>query len=134
MFITADQVLAHAVGDYILQSHWMATEKTKNSVAAAVHAVTYTLPFLFITQAVVPLAIICGTHFLVDRFRLARYVVWLKNGPLMMVRTDQGWLRRKPLTATGYQDDVPTWLSVWLLIIADNILHVVINGLALKYA
>jgi hypothetical protein len=134
MFITADQVLAHAVGDYILQSHWMATEKTKNSVAAAVHAVTYTLPFLFITQAVVPLAIICGTHFLVDRFRLARYVVWLKNGPLMMVRTDQGWLRRIPLTATGYQDDVPTWLSVWLLIIADNILHVVINGLALKYA
>jgi hypothetical protein len=122
MFITADQVLAHTVGDYILQSHWMATEKTKNSIAAAIHAVTYTLPFLFITQAVVPLAIICGTHFLVDRFRLARFVVWLKNGP---------W---KPLTATGYQDDAPPWLSVWLLIIADNILHVVINGLALKYA
>jgi len=122
MFITADQVLAHAVGDYILQSHWMATEKTKNSVAAAIHAVTYTLPFLFITQAVVPLAIICGTHFLVDRFRLARFIVWFKNGP---------W---KPLTATGYQEEVPAWLSVWLLIIADNILHVVINGLAFKYA
>lgn len=26
---TADQFVAHLVGDYILQSHWMATEKTK---------------------------------------------------------------------------------------------------------
>ena len=48
-FITADQILAHLVGDYILQSHWMAQNKAKQSVAAAVHAVTYTLPFAFIT-------------------------------------------------------------------------------------
>lgn len=116
---TADQIVAHAVGDYILQSHWMATEKTKNSVAAAIHAATYTLPFLLITQSPVAIAIICVTHFFVDRFRLARFLVWLKNGP---------W---KPLTATGYQDDVPAWLSVWLLIAADNILHVVINALAI---
>lgn len=116
---TADQLVAHAVGDYILQSHWMATEKTKNSVAAAIHAATYTLPFLLITRSPAALAIICGTHFLVDRFRLARFVVWLKNGP---------W---KPVTATGYQDDVPAWLSVWLLIAADNIIHVAINALAI---
>lgn len=118
---TADQLVAHAVGDYILQSHWMATEKTKNSVAAAIHAVTYTLPFLLITQSPAALALICGTHFLVDRFRLARFVVWLKNGP---------W---KPITATGYQDDVPAWLSVWLLIAADNIIHVAINALAIRF-
>ena len=45
--ITADQILAHLIGDYLLQSHWMAQEKTKRSIAAAVHAVSYTLPFLF---------------------------------------------------------------------------------------
>lgn len=118
---TADQFVAHAVGDYILQSHWMATQKTKNSVAAAIHAVTYTLPFLLITQVPAALAVICGTHFLIDRFRLARFVVWAKNGP---------W---HPLTATGYQDDVPAWLSVWLLIAADNILHVAVNGMAILY-
>lgn len=118
---TADQFVAHAIGDYILQSHWMATEKTKNSIAAAIHAVTYTLPFLLLTQVPATLAVICGTHFLIDRFRLARFVVWLKNGP---------W---HPLTATGYQDHVPAWLSVWLLIAADNILHVVINGAAIWY-
>jgi hypothetical protein len=118
---TADQFVAHAVGDYILQSHWMAIEKTKRSVAAALHAVTYTLPFLLITHEPLALLIITGTHFVIDRFRLARFIVWFKNGP---------W---KPVTATGYQDDVPAWLSVWLLIAADNILHVVINGVAIWY-
>ena len=118
---TANQIVAHLVGDYILQSHWMATEKVRNSFAAAIHAVTYTLPFLLITASPEALAAICGSHFLVDRFRLARFVVWFKNGP---------W---KPLTATGYQDDVPAWLSVWLLIIADNTIHVICNGLAIAF-
>lgn len=119
---TADQIIAHLVGDYLLQSHWMATEKTRNSLAAAAHAVTYTLPFAFITWSLPALALICGTHFLVDRFRLARFVVWAKNGA------------RGPVTATGYTDDVPPWLAVWLLIIADNIVHLLINAAALRWA
>lgn len=119
MIFTADQIVAHLVGDYLLQSHWMATEKTRNSVAAAVHAATYTLPFAFITWSPVALALICITHFIVDRWRLARFVVWAKNGA------------RGPVTATGYADDVPAWLSVWLLIVADNTLHILINGAVL---
>ena len=119
MIFTADQIVAHLVGDSLLQSHWMATEKTRNSVAAAVHAATYTLPFAFITWSPVALALICITHFIVDRWRLARFVVWAKNGA------------RGPVTATGYADDVPAWLSVWLLIVADNTLHILINGAVL---
>lgn len=119
MLFTADQLVAHAVGDYILQSHWMATEKTKQHFAAAVHAITYTLPFTLITQSPASLAVICGSHFLIDRYRLARFVVWAKNGA------------RGPVTATGYGDDVPAWLSVWLLIAADNIIHVICNALAI---
>ncbi len=118
--ITADQILAHLVGDYLLQSHWMAQNKTKNNIAAAIHAVAYTLPFTIISTNIIALAVICVTHFVIDRWRLARLLVWLKNGP---------WL---PITATGYQDDVPAWLSVWLLIIADNTVHIAINGLALR--
>lgn len=129
-FVTADQLLAHAVGDYILQSHWQATQKTKNSLAAAIHAVTYTLPFLLITQNATALAIICGTHFVIDRWRIARFVVWLKNGPMRWSDKEGEWCM-KHLTATGYQDDVPAWLSVWLLIIADNTIHIICNGLAI---
>ena len=119
--ITGDQILAHLIGDYILQSHWMAQEKTKQSLAAGVHAVSYTVPFAFLTLNPVALAFICGTHFLIDRFRLARWLVWVKNG----------YAFDGAPTATGYRDDVPAWLSVWLLIIADNTIHLICNGIAL---
>ena len=121
MFITADQILAHLVGDYILQSHWMATEKTKRSLAAAIHAACYTAPFILLTLSPLALAYIAGTHFVIDRFRLARFVVWAKNGCT------------GPVTATGYPEAVPAWLSVWLLIIADNTLHLLCNGVAIKF-
>ncbi len=39
----------------------------------------------------------------------------------------------KPVTTTGYPEDTPDWLSVWLLIITDNTLHIIINGLAIYY-
>lgn len=123
--ITADQLLAHMIGDYILQSDWMATNKARLSVAAAVHAVTYTLPFLLITQAPGVLAVIAATHFVVDRWKIARYIVIAKN-----------LLCPKPVvhsTATGYPEQTPIWLAMWLLIIADNIIHVTINGTAIRW-
>jgi Protein of unknown function (DUF3307) len=77
--ITADQLTCHAIGDYILQSDWMATEKTKRSIAALVHVLTYALPFLFLRPSVLALFVIVSTHFVIDRWRLARFAVWAKN-------------------------------------------------------
>ena len=77
--ITADQLLCHLVGDYILQSHWMATTKTKASMPALIHAVCYSLPFLFLRPSPEALAMIVSTHFVIDRWRLARYLIWAKN-------------------------------------------------------
>ena len=127
--ITADQLLAHATGDYLLQSDWMANEKTSKSLAALAHALSYTVPFLFLTSSWPALAVIAGTHFVIDRWRLARYVVWAKNllGPK---RFRYSWAECK---ATGYHKDRPPWMAVWLLIVADNVMHVAINGLALRY-
>ena len=127
--ITAEQLVAHGIGDFILQSDWMATEKTKRSIAALAHAATYTLPFLYFTRSPVPLLIISGTHFCIDRWRLSRYVVWAKN-----CLAPFGW--NKPWAqcmATGYPPDRPTWLTVWLLIVTDNIVHVLCNGFALTF-
>jgi len=124
-FFTADQLVAHAVGDYILQSDWMADNKTKNSWAALLHALTYTAPFALITQSPTALAVILGSHFVIDRWRLARFLVWLKNEHFLPF----GHL--KPMTATGYQDSKPPFLAVWLLIIADNITHVICNAFAI---
>jgi hypothetical protein len=116
---SADQLIAHGVGDYLLQSNWMAQNKTKDSYAAALHAVAYAAPFLLLKPSKRALSAIVGTHFLIDRFRLARYVCWAKNGA------------SGPITATGYPESAPPWLATWLLIIADNMLHVLINGIAL---
>jgi hypothetical protein len=123
---TADQLLAHAVGDYILQSDWMAREKTKRSVAALAHVGTYVLPFLLLTRSPLALTAIAASHFAIDRWRLVRYLVWIKN----WMGTNRPW---SECAATGYPPDRPPWMSVWLLIIADNIVHLSCNALALSY-
>jgi hypothetical protein len=120
--MTADQLVAHAIGDYVFQSHWMATEKTSRWLPAVLHGLTYGLPFVFMASPLA-LAVIVGTHIVIDRFRLARYVVWAKNH---LAPVSPG-----PLTATGYPDTAPPWLAVWLLIAADNVLHVLINAAAI---
>lgn len=125
--ITGDQLLAHLVGDYIFQSDWMAREKTSRLVVALVHALAYSLPFLMLRPSPAAWAVIVATHAVIDRWRLARFVVWTKE-----------WFapRRPPPFAdcpTGYPADKPSWLAVWLLIIADNALHIGINGAALKW-
>jgi hypothetical protein len=40
------EFLAHAVGDYIIQSDWMAAEKTQRHGPALAHAATYAACFL----------------------------------------------------------------------------------------
>jgi hypothetical protein len=124
--ITADQIVLHLIGDYLLQSDWMAQGKTQRAFPAAAHALIYSLPFLLLGPSPVAFAVILGTHFLIDRYRLARYVVWAKNwlGP------NRPW---SECEATGYPADRPAWLAVWLLIIADNVLHVLINGAAIYW-
>lgn len=66
------ELLAHLFGDYVLQSHVMATRKTSSLAWALIHATFYTLPFLFLTHSPVALAVILGTHALIDRFAVAR--------------------------------------------------------------
>ncbi len=120
------QLILHLVGDYVTQSHWMATSKTRSSFAALCHATIYAIPF-FLIGGWRAVFVIWSTHFFVDRFRLARYVVFAKNqmGP--------GRLRWRDCSATGYPNDVPAWLSVWLLIACDNTLHLAINYAALRW-
>jgi len=191
------QLLAHLFGDFILQSDWMAQNKTKRSWPCLVHALLYSLCFVPLCWQVViyryswerfdsfylerlhgqahhfhwlALLVIFSTHFLIDRFRLARYVVWAKNwlGPKtfefvkmpltnslmskslhgdgvyissdmrscwVKVNTGHPTHRTPPLEIcpTGYPPDAPAWLSNWLVIIADNTLHLAINYLALRW-
>lgn len=149
------QLICHLIGDYILQSDWMAQNKTSKNTAALAHCLTYGLPFLFLTFSPLALLVIVGSHFLIDRFRLARYLVYAKNfiAPLSATTAIKTELffdgaaykefvdgRRvvnkykwENCKATGYPSETPPFMAVWLLIIADNTLHLFINYLALKY-
>jgi hypothetical protein len=123
---TASQFVAHLVGDYLIQSDRMATEKTRSSAWAAAHVITYALPFLFLTHSPAALAVIVLTHFAIDRWRLARFVCWAKNA---IGGSYSPW---SECSATGYHRDRPMWLAVWLLIIADNTLHLICNAVAMR--
>ena len=120
-----EQLILHLVGDYITQSHRMANEKTKDTLWAILHAWIYGLPF-FLLGGWRAVGIIVVTHFLIDRYRLVRYVIFAKNW------VNDTSLRWSDCSGTGYHKDVPPWLSVWLMIVADNTIHLLLNFLAIK--
>lgn len=153
-----EQLILHLIGDYVTQSDWMANGKTSKYGPALAHAIVYSLPFLLLRPSWIAFAVILVTHFFIDRFRIAKYVCYLKNfiAPVAavmdagefctevyqgkkQVSTLDGELifdwkfRWENCKATGYPSETPPFLAVWLMIIADNTMHLTINFLALKY-
>lgn len=124
------QLLCHLIGDYMLQSSWMANNKMKRWLPALAHAAAYSLPFAVgLRPSPLAIAVIAGTHLLIDRFRLVRYVAFANQflSPLSEVKA---WA---DCSGTGYHKDTPPWLAVWLMIIVDNTMHLALNALALAY-
>jgi hypothetical protein len=121
--------LLHLVGDYLTQSDWMAQEKTKHWFPAIAHAVVYGLPFLLVTQSPLALVVIIGSHAVIDHYRLARHIVWAKN-LFAPKRYRYPW---SECSATGYHESRPMWMTVWLMIIADNTVHLALNAAAIAW-
>ena len=122
-----EQLIAHLFGDYVLQTSHMAENKVHSWPVAILHAVVYTLPFVFLTQSPAALAVICSTHAVIDRYRLAHYLAMAKN----MAGDPKRW--REFVTYTGHEEGMPAWMSVWLVIITDNTMHLLINYFSIKY-
>jgi hypothetical protein len=76
------------------------------------------------------LAIIGGTHFILDRFRLAKQISWFKNQVAVPKSSRYTW--SEGAQNAGYSKDVPPWLSTWLMIITDNTIHMAINHMAIE--
>jgi hypothetical protein len=113
-----DQLICHLVGDYVLQTNWMVRHKHRKIGVAAIHALFYVLPFLLITQKPVTLLIIFGTHLVIDHYRLARYLIRLRN-----------WC----WTDSGFSTETPNHIAQAINIVIDNTIHLAINFLAIKY-
>ena len=135
------ELLAHLTGDYLAQTGWMATNKTSRSDAAAVHAVTYAACFLPVTHNWKALALIGGTHFAIDRWRLVKRFIWARDQiapsdfrhPWDDHVSETGFHRS---SAWGDEDACsvqarPAWLGTALMIVSDNAIHMLINRWAL---
>lgn len=145
------QLLVHLLGDYVLQSDWMALNKSKKTLPCLVHVLIYTACFLLLTTSWKALLVIGVTHFLLDRFHTPmKRFIWLRGH--LNPRLD--YPEYGKCDTTGYYDDSPyntvkatsgdgsteRWhkprifgISIWLYIIHDNFVHLVINFFALKY-
>lgn len=124
-----EQLLAHLVGDYLLQSDWMALNKKNKGaagfVAAITHCLLYGLPFVLLGPSWAQWSFIVASHFAIDRTNVVKHIVWLKN---CMGINFAPWSQ---CTKTGYPDERGLF-GLILLVVADNTIHLVCNYFIFK--
>ena len=73
-------LILHLIGDYVTQTDKLATEKTSRFSMALIHAFIYSIPFwIFLDLSVTAFLVIFLTHAIIDRYRLAKYVIFFRN-------------------------------------------------------
>ena len=108
----------------------MALEKTKRSLPCLIHVLIYSVPFIiFMSPSLLAWLVIVGTHFVIDRWRLARYLIWAKNW--MAPRGyNKSW---KQCSKFGFPPETPEHIAFWIMILVDQVMHITINALALTF-
>ncbi len=134
--VTGTQILMHLIGDYIFQFDYQALGKkkpgSKHAIQCLTHCLTYTIPFLFLTRDIWALILIMTTHYLIDRTHIvSRFICW-KNNLILDGMTPYSFEGSK--SNMGHHPSRPPFISVWLGIITDNILHITINAIILSFA
>lgn len=123
-----EQLLIHLFADYWLQNDWMATNKKENFLIALLHSIIYTIPFLLLTHSVLALVVIGLTHSLIDGTHIVEKLNQIKN-----LDFDIHILANSNYEFNDGYGYRPDFIRVWLIIIQDNILHLIINYLCIKY-
>ena len=122
-----EQLLLHAIGDYLTQTDWMAREKLRHWQAALLHALVYAVPFWLLDPSLAAWLVIFGTHAVIDRFALARHVIYWR------AKLFNPSLRWVDCQETGFAPHMPPWKAFWLMVLTDNVLHLCINYAALRW-
>ena len=100
-----EAIIGAMVGDYILQTDYMAVNKKKDSIPCAVHCLIWTVAVLVCSWTFNPwLALwLFATHFAIDR---SSFIVW--------------WM-----TNISGQKGFAEKLAPWSIITVDNVFHLV---------
>lgn len=117
------QLILHGLGDYIIQNDWMALNKKKltwkGELACQIHCITYSLPFLFI-GGYLAVFFIYLSHYILDRTKLVDYFLCIKNGTFSTENF-------------GFNKERPVFITIWVYIITDNLIHITCNYFILKH-
>lgn len=129
--LTLGILVAHLVGDYILQNGWMARRKLDSLLIALFHGfiqgvllelvVVILRPETTFRVAITIFLVTAVTHGIIDRYRLIKPIIWAMN----QIGDSYSW--REGKRNNGHPMNTPAWMSTWLMIIADNTLHLVIT-------
>jgi len=95
-------IYAHLIGDYLIQTDWMALNKKKSTWICVIHIITYIIPYLWTGLGLDKILLIGIEHFIQDRWNL---VYWL------MEKTGHNKFNKPPM-------------APWSIIVTDNILHI----------
>lgn len=95
-------IYAHLIGDYLLQTDWMATRKKTSHKACVAHVAAYMLPFLLTPFTWWQLLLVAGQHYAQDK---TNFVVWF-----MKIKHSEGFTKEP--------------FFPWSIILTDNIIHV----------
>ena len=140
------ELLAHLFGDYVFQSHWMATRKRDSTLSCLAHVFVYGLMFLPLSPSTLAWSVLITTHFALDHWGLADYWCrfWGVGVEGFMTRRLRWWhyesqcrdrffgLHDNGVEPPTPLPESPPWLATWLRIIVDNSFHLLINHLALS--
>jgi hypothetical protein len=132
-------ILGHLVGDYLLQTEWMALQKSKNTLdgwcAAIIHCLIYTFAmclFMRNTQAIWMVAVFLS-HFPIDKFGLAeKYMKYVKGSGLKQYIDTVDWTNpnHPPDDFTKGQQMLTGGFRAFVYAVTDNTMHLVLMYLA----
>lgn len=122
-----EQLLIHLFADYWLQNDWMAGGKKQHFYIALIHSLIYTLPFILLTRSPLALFTIMITHAIIDGTNIVNRLNQIKNWDFKEHNVGECICLKD-----GYGCR-PLFIRVWLIIIQDNIIHLIINYLSIKY-
>ena len=105
-------LLAHFIGDYLLQNDWMAVGKKKSNFIRTVHVTLYILPFFLTELSFLQIVLVYAQHWIQDR---TTFIAW--------------WCR----SLGSFQAELKTPALPWGHFIVDNIFHVIWAWVVVQY-
>lgn len=104
-------IYAHLIGDYLLQTDWMAAGKKQRAWICGIHVCTYMLPFLWCGLSVWQFLAIGLQHYLQDHGNFIAELMAAKGSALFA---------QPPM-------------APWSIIVTDNIVHILWIAFVLEY-